>query len=106
MRHLALCLIVLIGSCPVLASPHECRVPLHDGKLQTADLSRGLLSRVHVSRVTLNLGTIDLNGWRGATFLRALDASLGDGCRVEVTPDALVLHFDPQKLPHSVDDAK
>jgi pimeloyl-ACP methyl ester carboxylesterase len=89
-----------------LAAPHEARVALHDGKLNTADLSRTLLDNLRLRGVSLDVGTIDLNGLRGATFVRALDAALGDGCNIDVTPEALVLHFDPQKLPHSLDDAK
>src|SRR5689334_2450121 len=80
------------------ASPHEARVPLHDGKLDSAELSRTLLEDLHVRGVSLNVGSLDLSGWAGATFVRALDASLKDGCTIEVTPDALVLHFDPEKL--------
>jgi triacylglycerol esterase/lipase EstA (alpha/beta hydrolase family) len=89
-----------------VASPHEARIPLNGGKLDSAELSRTLLEDLHIKGVSLDVGSIDLRGWAGATFIRALDASLKDGCNIEVTPDALVLHFDPEKLPHSFDDAK
>jgi pimeloyl-ACP methyl ester carboxylesterase len=97
---------VALAPVAASASPHEARVPLHDGKLDSAELSRTLLEDLHVRGVALDVGSLDLSGWAGATFVRALDASLKDGCSIEVTPDALVLHFDPEKLPHSFDDAK
>src|SRR4051812_38938011 len=99
-------LIVSALASPVLATPHEARVPLRDGKLETADLSRALLENLHLRGVSFDIGTINLNGLRGATFIRALDAALGDGCNIDVTPQALILHFDAAKLPHSLDDAK
>ena len=99
--------LALAVACPTAAAgPHETRIPLHDGKLETADLTQTLLSVLHVRGVGLGAATIDLSGLGGATFVRALDAALGDGCRIDVTPDALVLHFDPEKLPRSFDDAK
>src|SRR5436309_1080863 len=107
-RCRALVVLIFALSFPLAAgaSPHEARVPLHDGKLDIAQLSRTLLEDLHIKGMSLNVGSIDLSGWDGATFVRALDASLKDGCKIEVTPDALVLHFDPEKLPHSFDDAK
>jgi pimeloyl-ACP methyl ester carboxylesterase len=108
-RLLLLPALVLVSAFAVptaSASPHECRIPLHDGKLRTADLSRELLEKLHVRGVALGIGTIDLSGLRGATLLKALDAALGEGCSVAVDGGALVLHVDPEKLPHSLDEAK
>src|SRR2546430_2414778 len=99
-------LVVVLLVSPALAAPMEARVPLHDGKLSTADLSRVLLDDLHIRGVELDAGSIDLSGLRGAVFVRALNAALGDGCSVHVTPDALVLHVDASKLPHNLDDAK
>jgi pimeloyl-ACP methyl ester carboxylesterase len=91
---------------PAAANPHECRVPLHDGKLRTADLSQALLDRCHLRGMTLDAGSVDLSSLRGATFIKALDAALGEGARISVEPDALVLHVDPDRLPHDLRDAK
>ena len=103
--RIVVCLALLVSPA-ALAAPHEARVPLHDGRLESADLTAVLLNDLHIRGVSLDVGTIDLNGLGGATFVRAVDAALGDGCKIDVTPDALVLHFDPEKLPHSIDDAK
>jgi pimeloyl-ACP methyl ester carboxylesterase len=35
-----------------------------------------------------------------------MNKSLGDGCRMTVDANALVLHVDPDKLPHDIDSAK
>ena len=103
--RIVVCLALLVSPA-ALAAPHEARVPLHDGRLESADLTAVLLNDLHIRGVSLDVGTIDLNGLGGATFVRAVDAALGDGCKIDITPDALVLHFDPEKLPHSIDDAK
>jgi pimeloyl-ACP methyl ester carboxylesterase len=97
---------VALLASPLAAAPMEARVKLRDGKLQTADVSRVLLESFHLKGVELNVGSIDMTGLRGATFCRALKASLGDGCNIEVAEDALILHFDPAKLPRSFSDAK
>src|SRR5690348_1860113 len=85
------------------ASPMEARVHLHDGKLATADLSRALLDNFHLNGLEFDAGSIDMSGIGGWTFVRSLNAALGDGCHVRVDDDALVLSVDPQKLPHKID---
>ena len=50
-------------------------------------------------------GSLDLNGLKGSNFVAAVDEAMGDGCRVTVTADALVLHVDRKKLPKDCDAA-
>src|SRR5678815_3830015 len=88
------------------AATMEARVHLHDGKLSTADLSRALLDNFHLNGFELDAGDIDMSGIGGWTFVRSLNAALGEGCHVRVDDDALVLSVDPQKLPRSIDSAK
>ncbi|MEA2710713.1 MAG: hypothetical protein QOF78_3314 [Phycisphaerales bacterium] len=103
---IALLLGIALLATPAVATPVEARVHLHDGKLATADLSRLLLDNFHLKGFELDAGQIDLTGLRGATFIRALNAALGEGCNVRVDDDALVLSLDAEKLPHSVDTIK
>ncbi len=80
-------------------------MPLVDGRLSTADL----LARVHLPAAVakrLPHGTVDLRSFGGSLFVAGLDRALGDGCHVEVTPDALVVHVDADRLPHDVDGAE
>lgn len=98
--------VLFAAAAPVLASPHEVRVPLHQGKIRVADLSAGLLEELHVPTSRLPAGEIDLSGLGGSLFVSALNQSLGDGCRLEVSGDALVLHVDADNLPDNLDSVK
>lgn len=93
---------IALFAAPAFADPCEARVRLRDGKLATADLARVLLDNFHLKGVELDAGDIDLSGLRGATFVQALNASLGEGCNVRVDDEALVLHVDPEKLPRNL----
>ena len=87
------------------AAPHEVRVPLRDGRLSMADL----LAHVHLPAAFaahLPGGSIDLNGFGSSLFVAGLDRALGQGCHVQVTPDALVVHVDTERLPQGVDGAE
>jgi pimeloyl-ACP methyl ester carboxylesterase len=86
------------------AATHEVRVPLRDGRLSTAEL----LSHVRVpARCTSWMpGSVDLHSMGGSLFVAALDKALGDGCRVDVTADALVLHVDTDRLPADWDQTR
>lgn len=103
---------VLLAAAPAAvapraaAAPVEARVRLHDGKLATADLTRALLDNFHLKGFELDAGDIDLSGVRGWTFVRALNAAMGDGCSVRVDDDALVLSMDVEKLPRKIDGIK
>lgn len=99
-RRCAMALTLLLAAAaPVFAKPHEARVPLVDGKVRLADVSVALCRELDVKPLKVLGGEIDLNGLKGATFIDAIDAALGDGCRVTIAPDALVLHVDVERLP-------
>lgn len=90
----------------VSAAPHEARLPLHDGELRLADLSRKLLEELHLPATHLPPGEINLNGLSGSLFIAAMNRSLGDGCRLETRGNELVLHVDPDKLPNNITSAE
>jgi hypothetical protein len=102
-------LLGLIGfaltAAPVLANRHELRIPLHDGKLELADLSAAACEGIHLPPVEVG-GSINLRTWRGSFFLAALNVSCGEGMNVTVSDDALNFHVDPDKLPQSVEQSK
>ena len=109
MRRLAIWIAgwtLLAAWAPVAsAAGHDVRVPLRDGKLSTADL----LARVHLPAAAaahLPNGTVDLRGFGSSLFVAALDKALGQGCHVEVTPDALVIHVDAARLPQDWDQTR
>lgn len=101
---------ILLLSVVFLASPAfaavEARIRLHDGKLATADLSRAMLDNFHLKGIELDAGTIDLRGMNGASFVRAFNAALGEGCSVRVEPNALVVRVNPRGLPRNLDAMK
>ena len=95
----------VVAPAVATAAPHEVRVPLRDGRLSTADL----LARVHLPAAFaahLPGGSIDLNGFGSSLFVAGLDRALGQGCHVGVTPDALVVHVDADRLPGDLDGAE
>lgn len=103
----------ILAACVLLASataasavPHEARIPLHNGKLRMADLSAAMLDELHLPTTHLPPGEINLQKLGGSLFVKAVNTSLGEGCRMTVTGEALVLHVDPEKLPNSIDSAK
>ena len=81
------------------AAPHEVRVPLHDGELRLGELSQVLCTELHLPACSLGLGTVDFKSLRRSDFVAGLNQALGEGCRVSVANDALVLHVDVDKLP-------
>jgi pimeloyl-ACP methyl ester carboxylesterase len=93
-----------------LANPHEASVPLHDGCVRVAELAEMLAHELHVPGAqwtgTVKAGEVDVSGLGGCVFVRALNASLKDGCSVSVTRDALVLHFDADRLPQEMTGVK
>jgi pimeloyl-ACP methyl ester carboxylesterase len=105
-RIAGLLLSLLLCAAPAIATPREARVPLHDGKLRTADLSAALCRELHLPDCSFSVGEINMSGLRASVFVAALNESLGDGCRISVSDDALVLHLDADKLPESCRDAK
>jgi pimeloyl-ACP methyl ester carboxylesterase len=51
-------------------------------------------------------GDLDVSGDNGASFVAALNQALGDGCRVKMRKDAVVVRIDTQKLPKDSDAAR
>ena len=86
---------------PARATPREARVPLRDGELRLGDLSKAMCRELHLPACDLGLGTVDVKRLRSADGVAALNESLGEGCRVTVNDDALVLHIDTAKLPRN-----
>lgn len=97
------CLFVL--AAPAAAVSTTVTVPLREGRLHAGDLSGGLLEMLRL-RADLPRVEVDLNGLRGVLLVQAWNATLGEGCRVSVDDDALVVHIDTEKLPGDVDEAK
>src|SRR5688572_22961340 len=97
-RVACLLLLPLIAfAAPAFATIREARIPLKDGKLRTADLSAAICREMGMPRCAVNVGEVDLSGLGGALWVTALNESLGDGCRVRVTDDAVVLRIDTEK---------
>ncbi len=102
-------LFCLVAALPLsgAAAVHEVRVPLQQGRLTVGTLSRGLARVMHAPGLEIDSNaSIDLSGVRGMLWIKAFNAALGDGCRIEAASDALVLSADPQKLPRSLGSVK
>lgn len=108
MRKIAAFLLVLcVWAMPALSVPREVRIPLEEGEIHTGQLSKFLMEKLHLPNVELlDKAAIDVSGLRGSLFILAINESLGDGCRISVTQESLVLHFDAEKLPQDFDAAK
>jgi pimeloyl-ACP methyl ester carboxylesterase len=110
MRHVLSVVVVavmLVGVSRAYGKAHEARIPLNEGRLQIADLPGELMAKLSLPALRLpTLGSIDLHSLQGSLLLKALDRSMDGGCSATVTEDALLLRFDPDKLPRSTDEAK
>jgi pimeloyl-ACP methyl ester carboxylesterase len=91
---------------PVQAAPREARIALYEGKLRTADLTAALSRELNLPECSLDCGDIDLRALGGSLWVAAVNEALGEGCRISVTDDELVLHVDTEKLPDDVSGAK
>jgi pimeloyl-ACP methyl ester carboxylesterase len=102
--------LTLINIAPTFGAARETRIPLRDGKLAVGDVSAELLEELCLPAdklsVVRRLGNIDLNNLEGALFIKALNCSLGDGCRISVSKDQLIIHVDTEKLPADFDEAR
>jgi pimeloyl-ACP methyl ester carboxylesterase len=96
---------ILALATPASAISTSVKVPLHEGRLHTSDLSADLLKQLNLRGEFLAV-EIDLTGLRGALLVKAWNKALGDGCNIAVQDDALVLNIDTEKLPDDVDEAK
>jgi pimeloyl-ACP methyl ester carboxylesterase len=82
---------------------HQVRLPLENGRLTVATLTQGLAELLHVPTLAVDSdASINLGGLRGMIWVKAFNAALGEGCRIDAEPDALVLSADPRKLPDSL----
>jgi len=102
---------LLAAAQGIWAEPREVRIPLEKGKIDLGRLSSALidvgLADVHIpARVSFSGARINVRSWEGSLFVQAMNHALGDGCRLSVTKDALVLHIDSAKLPRDVNSAK
>ncbi len=104
----AITLVILLAGlpAPAPAATHVARVPLREGMLHSDDLLNLLSQQMNLEIDCPIKGEIDLSSLRGSLFIRALNRSLGEGCRLSVEPDALVLQFDPDKLPKNSTQAR
>jgi pimeloyl-ACP methyl ester carboxylesterase len=97
----------LLAPAAASAKPREARVPLREGRVHFDDLSVALCRELSLPELGLpGDGTIDVSGLKGSVLVAALNESLGEGLRVEMADDALVLHVDVEKLPTDCDAAK
>src|SRR5688500_7117343 len=85
----------LAAAAPAPADVYERTVALTGGKLRVADLSAAVCREMHLPAFEIGSGDVDMRGESGSRFLEALNRSLGDGCRVSVSDDSLVLRLDP-----------
>lgn len=106
MRAFVIGVLLSVLVSPALAETYETRIPLRDGRLQTAALSAPLLEKLNLKGMALSAGSIDLRGLRGNVFINAVNASLGEGCSISMTDDEIVLRTNPKLLPHSADTLK
>lgn len=90
------------------AAVTELRVPLHDGRLRTADLSAALCRELHLPECKPNVGEMDLRGAVGSQFVQSMNLALGEGCNVALAGDgaALLVRVDSGKLPKDCEAAK
>lgn len=102
-----LMIVVLVTTLPLRAAPHEARIPLHDGKIRFADFSEKLLTELHCPARLIPLpGTLDVRQLEATRFVDALNTTFGDGCRITLQDQSLILHLDREKLPADCDAMK
>src|SRR5688500_16520010 len=80
----ALLAVILLVAPSALAAPRESRIPLRDGKLDLGDLSTALCRELNLPQCELGAGRVSLDGARGSVLVKAMNESLGGGCRVAV----------------------
>lgn len=105
---LAVCLSFGAVGPPASAAVRELRVPLHEGRLRTADLTAALCRQLDLPECKPNAGEMDLRGAVGSQFVQSMNLALGEGCNVALTGDggALLVRVDPEKLPKDCEAAK
>jgi pimeloyl-ACP methyl ester carboxylesterase len=116
MKRIAVIFFLALLACGgvVRANPHETDIPLRNGSICLADVSRGLAGAVGIPRdlsksltgCLTKVGRIKLAGIEGWIFVHALHDALGDGFSVDSRPDALTIRWDPAKLPGNWDQTR
>ena len=102
------CAIVMLfaWTAPISADPREARIPLHDGKVRTAELSDMICRELRLPECSFSCGDIDVSGLQGSRLVEAMNKALGDGCRLSLSDESLTLHFDLDLLPEDMRSAK
>lgn len=97
-----------LGGTFAWGAAHQVRIPLHDGRLESVELSDAILKRLHLPELPgwVPAGSIPIGGIAGNLFVQALDRALGEGFNVRLGGDALIIEADPQQLPRTVRQAK
>ncbi len=94
------------GALIARADEHEVTVPLRDGKLSLPELSAALSEKLGLPAIEFGTVSVSMQGLGSTVFVKSFNTALGDGCRVTVDQNAVTVHFDTAKLPHSVNEAK
>src|SRR5688572_31081409 len=97
---------LLLTAAPAPAKTYEAKVPLKDGKVHLQTLAGAVCNGLGEQPVETPPGDLDVSGDKADTFVAALNQALGDGCRVKVKKDSLVVRIDTDKLPKDCDAGK
>ncbi|MGH7213770.1 MAG: esterase/lipase family protein [Tepidisphaeraceae bacterium] len=106
--------VVMVGllAGDAFGAAREVRVPLREGKLRVGELSAALVEKMGLPERAVawtrawGAADMDVSGLGGTLFVRALNRSLGDGCRTSVCDDGLVISFDTDTWRWSARDVK
>src|SRR5688572_22159073 len=101
-----MCLVVLALAAPASAKVFEAKLPLKDGRVHLQTLAGAVCKGLGEQPVATPEGDLDVSGDKGATFVAALNEALGDGCRVKMRKDVVVVRIDTEKLPKDCDAAR
>src|SRR4051812_39235726 len=89
--------LLLSLALPAFARPHEVQLPVKDGKVEVADLSAEMCKGMGIHPLRIPAGRVTVTGIAGSRFITASNAALGDGCRMTLQGDRLVLSCDAEK---------
>jgi pimeloyl-ACP methyl ester carboxylesterase len=97
-------LLVLLFASLGTAAQREQRVPLKEGVLHVADLSKAICHSMDLPGLSIGGGDVPMQSSRGQMLLQAVNLSLGRAGNVSVEKDALVVRIDPQLVPGRCDE--
>ncbi len=94
---------ILLGLGAVSAQAAEMRLQLHDGRAAVRDLIGALPADWSVPAWVRRCENAQINfaGLSGKAWVRVMNAALGDGCSLQVSDDALIVHMECAQLPLS-----